>query len=92
MNMYADALAECDEFDPVTANITCNSFISRSKGKGRSRRPREVVLVKYYRRFYSFKNAPLDTWAHEIFAGIRETTANHDADYLREQIKDKFRL
>lgn len=93
---------ELDQFNPVRQGITCHAFVSRSKGlrtsgprKGQQRLRggyKEVQLVRHYRKYYSLHRAPLDEWVTEIFQGIRETSTELDADYLREEIKTEFGL
>jgi hypothetical protein len=93
---------ELDQFNPIKSNITCHAFVSRSKGlrtsgprKGQQRLRggyKEVTLVRYYKRFHSLHRAPLDEWVTEIFQGIKETTGDMDADYLKEEIKREFEL
>lgn len=86
----AEALEECDQYNPVVREITYRRFVSRSKGrrngKQRQRSKREEVHLIKYRDvgFHTWRNFPFDVYATEILG------QHADGDTLRDEIEKRW--
>lgn len=60
--------------DPVYRSITKKQFISRSKGRNRTRKhPKEITLLRYHEGlFFSYHRFPFDIYATEIIGQTTE--------------------
>lgn len=65
----AEALQEWRQDDVVVRNMGYVSFQSRSKGRGRARRPVEVELYKYAGRSRTPRRFAFDEVAQELTGG-----------------------
>ena len=73
-------------FDPVATSFVYVSFVSKSKGHGKKRKPREVVLVGYRGRFWTWDRFPFDVYAGEVLHGRDDREVLGAEDYLRRMI------
>lgn len=77
---------EANDQNPVLKEFKYRNFVSRSAGRGRTRRPRQIELVGRNGEFTSIKDgyhSPIDQWADEWLGdSVTNGTDTYD-EFLR---------